>query len=61
MVVLQLLYDADILDEEDVSKWWLTTKSTTDPDEAFVNLKATPFIEWMNEEDDDESGSDDDE
>jgi hypothetical protein len=56
-LLLQALYDADVLDEASVLAWAAAPGGSPD-----VRAKAKPFVEWLQnaEEDDDDEGEDED-
>ncbi|CAO3615447.1 unnamed protein product [Mucor fragilis] len=46
---LQLFYNADIVEEEAIRRWYNTDLSKATPAEAKLREKATKFIEWLDE------------
>lgn len=67
-VILKHLYDSDIVEEEAMLMWAgeqgrsaeFTAPSLTDDQVAALRKKATPFVTWL-EEADEEDGDDDEE
>lgn len=46
---LQLFYNADIVEEEAIRRWYNTDLSKANPAESKLREKATKFIEWLDE------------
>jgi len=68
VLILNALYDADVLDEETILKWYSGTlkvvhTSCTVPDDVITKIKETtkPFVEWLQKADDDDDDDDDEE
>lgn len=59
-IALQFLYNADVLEEEAIQKWFHSDLSRSTPGEVKVREKAVKFIEWL-EEAEEESEEDDEE
>ncbi|KAG2230933.1 hypothetical protein BDF21DRAFT_357966 [Thamnidium elegans] len=59
-IALQFLYNADVLEEEAIQKWFRSELSKSTPGEVKVRERAVKFIEWL-EEAEEESEEDDEE
>lgn len=62
--ILECLYDSDIMDEDDMLKWYESEhqgfRIVTDNDAMVIREKAKPFIEWLRAAEEDESDGDHD-
>lgn len=68
-VILKHLYDSDIVEEEAMLMWAgeqgrseeFTPPALTDDQVATLRAKATPFVTWLEEADEEDGDEDDDE
>lgn len=62
MGILQLLYNEDVVEEDSVFRWYASdiSKNGT-PSEVKLREKATKFIDWLREADEESSEEEDDE
>jgi len=58
--VLQLLYDADVVEEDAFFKW-AEEKAHADEEDRLFLAKAADFIKWLREAEEEEDDQDDDE
>merc|ERR1719229_640506 len=47
--ILECLYDEDLVDADEIMEWY----QSVDDDQSGIRGKVKPFIEWLNEEDED--------
>ena len=59
MQVLQLLYDADVIEEDAFFKW-AEEKAHADEEDRLFLTKAADFITWLKEAEEEEEGSEED-
>jgi translation initiation factor 5 len=59
-VLLQALYDADLVEEEAVVAWF-SAKAKAGSDAAEVRARAAPFVEWLQTAEEEEEEDEDDE
>ncbi|KAI9316229.1 nucleotide-diphospho-sugar transferase [Dichotomocladium elegans] len=58
--ILQLLYDLDVVEEESILKWYTSDASkSTSPAELSLREKATKFINWLQEAEEESSEEED--
>lgn len=57
-VVLQSFYDAELVSEDALLKWWGESNDKLEPDFVVVKLKVKPLIDWLQEAEEEEDSSD---
>lgn len=56
--VLELLYDADVIEEDAFYKWAEEKRNADEEDRVFL-AKAAKFLKWLKEAEEEEEGDDD--
>ncbi|KAI9243531.1 nucleotide-diphospho-sugar transferase [Sporodiniella umbellata] len=57
---IQILYNNDFVEEDAIRTWYASDEAKADPEEAKLREKATKFIEWLDEAEEEDSDEDSD-